>query len=133
RERRLFERHRRSGHRGFGLPRLRVRRPRRRRRRQRGRPHLPRTGPGGTEGPDRVGPELRARLSGRGGGHPLVPGGAVLMANHFPWLTVITFLPLIGAVPLAFFPARAHNLHRLWALLVTILTFALVLGMLAHF
>jgi NADH-quinone oxidoreductase subunit M len=51
----------------------------------------------------------------------------------FPWLTVVTFIPLAGAVVAAFFPARALNLHRLWALVVTMLTFAFSLGMLAAY
>jgi len=43
--------------------------------------------------------------------------------SHFPWLTVLTFLPLAGAIVLAFFPTANHQLHRRWALLVTVVTF----------
>src|SRR5712692_2280544 len=53
--------------------------------------------------------------------------------HHFPWLTVVTFAPLAGAVPLAFFPPRAHNVHRWWGLGVTVATFGLSLGILANF
>src|SRR2546426_535229 len=50
--------------------------------------------------------------------------------HHFPWLTVVTFVPLAGAAVMSVFPARATNLHRLWALMVTIAAFGLSLGML---
>src|SRR6266705_1212021 len=53
--------------------------------------------------------------------------------QHFPWLTVVTFAPVAGAVPLAFFPPRAHNVHRWWGLGVTVATFGLSLGILANF
>jgi NADH-quinone oxidoreductase subunit M len=53
--------------------------------------------------------------------------------HHFPWLTVVTFAPLAGAIPLLFFPTRDHNLHRIWGLFVTIATFGLSLGILASF
>ena len=53
--------------------------------------------------------------------------------HHFPWLTVVTFAPLGGAVVLAAFPSRALNLHRWWALVVSIATFALSLGMLGAY
>jgi NADH-quinone oxidoreductase subunit M len=53
--------------------------------------------------------------------------------NGFPWLTVVTFAPLAGAILLAMAPARALNLHRLGALLVTVVTFGFSLGMLAAF
>jgi NADH-quinone oxidoreductase subunit M len=51
----------------------------------------------------------------------------------FPWLTVVTFIPLAGAVVAAFFPARALNLHRLWALVVTLAAFGFSLGMLTAY
>jgi NADH-quinone oxidoreductase subunit M len=63
----------------------------------------------------------------------LVTHGPGLDSGHFPWLTVVTFVPIGGAVVLAFFPRRATNLHRLWALLVTVVTFALALGVLGAF
>jgi NADH-quinone oxidoreductase subunit M len=53
--------------------------------------------------------------------------------DGFPWLTVVTFVPLGGAVLLALTPARAGNLHRLVALLTTLATFALSVGMLSAF
>jgi NADH-quinone oxidoreductase subunit M len=53
--------------------------------------------------------------------------------DHFPWLTVVTFAPLAGAVVMLAFPARALNLHRLWALVVTVVTFGLSIGMLAAY
>jgi NADH-quinone oxidoreductase subunit M len=51
----------------------------------------------------------------------------------FPWLTVVTFVPLAGAAVAAFLPSRALNLHRLWALLVTVVAFAISIGMLAAY
>jgi len=63
----------------------------------------------------------------------LTQGPGLAEGGHFPWLTVVTFIPVGGAVVLAFFPPRAANLHRLWALLVTVVTFAFTLGMLAAF
>jgi NADH-quinone oxidoreductase subunit M len=59
------------------------------------------------------------------------PPGPVADSGGFPWLTLVTFAPLAGAVVAAVFPSRALNLHRVWALLVTIVTFALSLAMLA--
>lgn len=53
--------------------------------------------------------------------------------DGFPWLTVVTFTPVAGAVVLTLVPARAMNLHRLWALLVTLIAFGLSLGMLLAF
>src|SRR5437588_3336490 len=58
------------------------------------------------------------------------PGSDV---GHFRWLTFVTFAPLAGALVLAFFPRRAENLHRVWALVVTVATFALSIGMLFAF
>jgi NADH-quinone oxidoreductase subunit M len=49
----------------------------------------------------------------------------------FPWLTLLTFAPLAGAVVAAAVPSRALNLHRIWALLVTVATFGLSLAVLA--
>jgi NADH-quinone oxidoreductase subunit M len=53
--------------------------------------------------------------------------------DGFPWLTVVTFAPLAGAAFLAVAPGRALNLQRLWALAVTVATFALSLGLLFAF
>ena len=55
------------------------------------------------------------------------------MPSHFPWLTVITFAPLAGAVLVVVAPARAHNLHRLLALVTGLATFGLSLGMLSAY
>ncbi len=51
----------------------------------------------------------------------------------FPWLTVITFLPLAGAGLLAVLPGRWITLHRTSALAITVATFVLSLGMLAAY
>jgi NADH-quinone oxidoreductase subunit M len=53
--------------------------------------------------------------------------------SDFPWLSVVTFVPLAGAILLAFLPGRASNLLRLVALLVTVVTFGLSLGMLSAY
>jgi NADH-quinone oxidoreductase subunit M len=53
--------------------------------------------------------------------------------NGFPWLSVITFLPLAGGVVLLVLPARARGAFRWWALAVTLATFGLSLGMLGSF
>jgi NADH-quinone oxidoreductase subunit M len=52
------------------------------------------------------------------------------MPNHFPWLTVVTFAPVAGAVVLALLPERVA---KPWALFVTVATFGLSLGILASF
>jgi NADH-quinone oxidoreductase subunit M len=52
---------------------------------------------------------------------------------HFPWLTVVTFAPLAGAVIVAVLPSKATNLHRLVALATTLITFALSVGLLCAF
>jgi NADH-quinone oxidoreductase subunit M len=49
---------------------------------------------------------------------------AVPAGTHFPWLSVVTFLPLAGAVILAFVPNTNLRAVRGWSLLVTIATFA---------
>src|SRR5438093_2649012 len=53
--------------------------------------------------------------------------------HHFPWLTVVTFAPLAGAVVAAVLPSSALNLHRLWALLVTLITLGLALATLSAY
>ena len=53
--------------------------------------------------------------------------------HHAPWLTVLTFLPLAGAVVAMFLPGRLQTLHRLWALGVTVATFAFALVVLSRF
>jgi NADH-quinone oxidoreductase subunit M len=54
-------------------------------------------------------------------------------AGGFPWLTVVTFLPLAGAVIATLIPARALFLHRIWALLVSLATFGASLGLLGAY
>jgi NADH-quinone oxidoreductase subunit M len=49
------------------------------------------------------------------------------------WLTAVTFLPLAGAIIALLVPARALNLHRWWALLVTLATFGVSIGVLANY
>jgi NADH-quinone oxidoreductase subunit M len=51
----------------------------------------------------------------------------------FPWLTVITFLPLAGAVVMVGFPPTRAPLQRWWALVVTVATLGLSLGMLTAY
>ncbi|HWO71051.1 MAG TPA: NADH-quinone oxidoreductase subunit M [Actinomycetota bacterium] len=51
----------------------------------------------------------------------------------FPWLTVLTFLPAAGAAVGLLFPGRARNLHRLWALLVTLATLGVGLALLGPY
>ncbi|MFN2589489.1 MAG: NADH-quinone oxidoreductase subunit M [Actinomycetota bacterium] len=50
-----------------------------------------------------------------------------------PWLSVVTFVPLAGAILVALVPSKAANLIRLSALLVTVATFGLSLGMLGAY
>jgi NADH-quinone oxidoreductase subunit M len=58
----------------------------------------------------------------------MVPDG-----GGFPWLTVVTFAPLAGAVVAVLIPARSLGAHRAWALFVTVATFGLSLGMLGAY
>src|SRR5438105_5717683 len=55
------------------------------------------------------------------------------VAGHFPWLSVVTFLPLAGAIALAF--VRKTNLRAIrgWSLLITIVTFGFAVGMAIQF
>ena len=53
--------------------------------------------------------------------------------HGFPWLAVVTFAPLAGALVLAFVPSRNTAAIRWWSLVVTLATFGLALGMLAQF
>ncbi|HEY3208577.1 MAG TPA: NADH-quinone oxidoreductase subunit M [Actinomycetota bacterium] len=59
------------------------------------------------------------------------PPGPIEDSGGFPWLTLVTFAPLAGAAIAAVFPSRLLKLHRVWALVVTLATFGLSLGMLA--
>jgi NADH-quinone oxidoreductase subunit M len=54
-------------------------------------------------------------------------------AGGFAWLTVVTFLPLAGAVIAALIPGRALFLHRVWSLLVSLATFGVSLGLLSAY
>jgi len=54
-------------------------------------------------------------------------------SGGFPWLTVVTFVPLAGAIIAVMVPARALVVHRTWALLVTLATFGISLGLLAAY
>jgi len=62
-----------------------------------------------------------------------VLSGVAVDQGRFPWLTVVTFAPLAGAVIATLFPSRALGLHRLWALVVTLFTFGLSLAMLTAY
>jgi NADH-quinone oxidoreductase subunit M len=53
--------------------------------------------------------------------------------NGFPWLTVVTFLPLAGGVILLLVPSRERTIVRWWALAVTLATFGVSIGVLASF
>src|SRR5262249_53180185 len=116
-----------------GVPRVRGRRPADRRFGERDRRRGPAARSRRPPAPDRPRPALRACLRGRRRRPPDLRRGEVVAMHHFPWLTVVTFTPLAGALPLALFPKRALNLHRVWGLFVTVLTFGLSLGILASF
>jgi NADH-quinone oxidoreductase subunit M len=58
----------------------------------------------------------------------MVPDG-----GGFPWLTVVTFVPLVGAIIAVAVPARALVVHRAWALVVTLATFGISLALLAAY
>ena len=51
----------------------------------------------------------------------------------FPWISLVTFLPVSGAIVLAFFPREAHRAIRTWAIVVTVLTFGAALLMYGQF
>ena len=53
--------------------------------------------------------------------------------NPFPWLTLLTFVPVAGALALACVPARRQALARSVALLVALGELLLVLLLLHHF
>jgi NADH-quinone oxidoreductase subunit M len=63
----------------------------------------------------------------------MTPIGVIPYPGHFPWLTVLTFMPLAGALALAFVPRSRHVVARWWALAVTVATFAVSVGMFAVF
>ncbi len=62
-----------------------------------------------------------------------VLSGVAIDQGGFPWLTVVTFAPLAGALIATLFPSRALGLHRLWALVVTLVTFGFSLAMLTAY
>ena len=51
----------------------------------------------------------------------------------FPWLSVVTFAPLIGAAVLAVMPKGRDALYRWVALVASVLTFVVALGMLGAY
>ncbi|HEY1331065.1 MAG TPA: NADH-quinone oxidoreductase subunit M, partial [Actinomycetota bacterium] len=51
----------------------------------------------------------------------------------FPWLSVVIFVPLAGAVVAAVVPRRAASFPRWWALAVTLATFGLSVAMVTQF
>jgi NADH-quinone oxidoreductase subunit M len=53
--------------------------------------------------------------------------------SGFPWLTVVTFAPLAGAVVLLFIPSSAVRVLRWWALLITLATLGLAVAMLSAY
>ena len=56
-----------------------------------------------------------------------------MRSGGFPWLSAVTFAPLLGALVMAFIPARSTRPVRWWAFAVTLATFALSLGILAAY
>ncbi len=60
-------------------------------------------------------------------------GAALPSASSFPWLTVITFGPLIGILALMLIPRDQTDLLRNTALLCTLGVFVVSLGVLVHF
>ncbi len=60
-------------------------------------------------------------------GSPLIESGSI------PWLTIVTFAPLLGAIALMFIPKQQHGVHRNTALFVALGTFILSLGILFGF
>jgi NADH-quinone oxidoreductase subunit M len=63
----------------------------------------------------------------------LAQSAVVSSGSHFPWLTVVTFLPLAGAAIGLAIPGRQERLLRLWALVVTLVTLAFAVGLAARF
>jgi NADH-quinone oxidoreductase subunit M len=53
--------------------------------------------------------------------------------NHFPWLSLVTFLPLAGGLVLAVLPRVSPAFSRWWALGVTLATFVASLAMLSRY
>ena len=53
--------------------------------------------------------------------------------DHFPWLSVVTFAPLAGAVVLAFLPRSKESAAGWWALVVTVAVFGLSVAMLSAY
>jgi len=59
--------------------------------------------------------------------------GQALFEGGFPWLTVTTFTPLIGVLALMLMPKEQHAAHRTVALIFTIVTFLVSLGIMFTF
>jgi NADH-quinone oxidoreductase subunit M len=55
------------------------------------------------------------------------------MVNNLPWLSIVTFLPLLGAIVIAFIPRNRVTLVRLAALATALLAFAASLVLLLNF
>jgi NADH-quinone oxidoreductase subunit M len=53
--------------------------------------------------------------------------------DHYPWVSVVTFAPLAGAIVLSLVPRSQADVAKWWALLVTLATFGLSLGLLAMY
>ena len=64
--------------------------------------------------------------------HSLI-GTALTEGGGVPWLTVVTFAPLLGALALLFVPAAQKGVHRNTALFVSLGTFVLSLSVLFGF
>src|SRR6266571_5048145 len=58
---------------------------------------------------------------------------AVPAGTHFPWLSVVTFLPLAGAMVLALVPKTNLAAVRGWSLLVTLATFGVAVATAVEF
>ncbi|TAL06693.1 MAG: NADH-quinone oxidoreductase subunit M, partial [Chloroflexota bacterium] len=121
----------RPGRRSRGRVSVVVRRERRRRHRERHRRGDPAKRRRPRPRPDRTGPELCARHRGRAHRHGRVlrDDGEGLGVDGFPILSIITFLPLVGALVIAFLPATYARPVALGAALLTwIVSLLLVVG-----
>src|SRR5437763_1008199 len=58
---------------------------------------------------------------------------AVPTGSHFPWLSVVTFLPLAGAVVLAFLPRGNLGGIRAWSLGVSLVPFRSAVALATQF
>lgn len=53
--------------------------------------------------------------------------------SQFPLISVMTFLPLLGVVLLFFVPKQSHSVHRMLALLVSLVTFVVSIPLVTGF